>query len=60
MNPFARGSIKSRCKCGKIIFKDKKDAETALNKRPWGFNGRKLRIYPCLICNGWHLSKIRQ
>lgn len=47
----------------KTRYASKKDAQTACNAR---LNGRKgyrhnrptdLRLYPCPICHGWHLTK---
>lgn len=40
---------------GKVRY-DKKGAVTAANRR-WTESRKKLRIYPCPICGGWHLTK---
>lgn len=42
--------------CGKIIF-SKKDAQTKRNTLMKLGNEKYLRIYPCDICSGWHLTK---
>lgn len=47
--------------CGKARYRSKKDAQTKMNE----MNGytkkadRKLKIYPCGKCKGWHMSKIK-
>lgn len=47
--------------CGKSRYPTKKDAQTKLNSMG-GYgrkSGKKLKIYPCPSCKGWHLSKIK-
>ncbi len=39
--------------CGKQVY-DKKGALTVVNRRRE--NGAKLRAYPCMECNGWHVT----
>lgn len=47
--------------CNKVRYPSKKDAQTKLNSmRGFGRkSGKKLRIYPCPNCKGWHLSHIK-
>lgn len=44
-------------KCGKVCF-DKKGAQTKRNALIRKGNEKNLRIYPCPICNAWHLTKV--
>lgn len=39
--------------CGKQVY-DKKCALTVVNRRRK--NGARLRAYPCMECNGWHVT----
>ena len=39
--------------CGKQVY-DKKSALTVVNLRRE--NGARLRAYPCMECNGWHVT----
>lgn len=44
-------------------YPDKRTAQTALNARMLGRSRQRhgrptyLRIYPCPLCHGWHLTK---
>ena len=42
---------------GKVIYPNKKTAQTVLNKRRFSHNGRIMRIYNCPYCFAWHLTK---
>lgn len=42
------------CETGKPKY-NKKGAQTAINKR-WDQDHKKLRMFSCKYCNGWHLT----
>ena len=43
--------------CGGKMKYDKKSAVSFINKHPFGDNNKKLRMYKCPTCEGYHITK---
>lgn len=57
--PYARFQpvVKS---CGKVQYMHKLDAEQAAEEAMIMQSGLKLKIYKCLNCGKWHLTRVKQ
>lgn len=52
-------NYETQIRCGKVRYESKRQAATVRNAVMRRHNRRvkRLRIYPCANCGGWHLTK---